>query len=250
MLLHGASCDCGRCRRERRNRGTQALAAAIALKGGQLAQSTFVANWAPYCDTPVELFRRITSREAVDELHAMEVSALVPCRRCTKCLQWRQMKWRERAIFEILRSNRTWFITLTFAPIHLAGILVAAKGSEPKEVEAAAYPHVQRFIKRLRKHGHEFRYLAIYERGEVTGRSHYHLFLHEIGAKPVHKTDIERQWRSYTHVRLVRGEESGGAASYLTKYATKHFDIRPRASARYGKLPSPPKPKVLGVSNI
>lgn len=151
------------------------------------------------------------------------------------------MKWRERAIFELGRSNRTWFITLTFSPVHLAGILLEAKGSSMKEIEAAAYPHVQRFLKRLRKLKCQFRYLAVYERGEKTGRSHYHLFLHENGDKPVFKAQIESQWRSHVHARLVRGDEGGGTASYLTKYATKSFDIRPRASARYGKTSLPPE---------
>ena len=231
--------------------GTRKLAECIALTGGALSPSSFVASWEPYCDSPVRIERRITSREArvhrkigmvtiVDGVRALEVAALVPCRKCAKCLQWRQMKWRERAIFELARAKRTWFVTLTFSPIHLAGILMEAKGPDHKHVERAAYPHVQRFLKRIRK-SHEFRYLAIYERGSLNGRSHYHLFLHEIGSKPITKATLEAQWRSFVHARLVSCKEDSGKASYLTKYATKHFDIRPRASARYGKLHQPTK---------
>ncbi len=227
--------------------GTQKLGVQIALKGGRQGfRSSYVADWSPYCDNPIELQRRVTSRQAqksvrmgniklVDELKPMEVAALVPCRRCAKCLQWRQMQWAERACQEIAISNRTWFVTLTFSAIHLAGILLEAKGSSHKHVEAAAYPHVQRYVKRLRKLKCQFRYLAIYERGEKSGRSHYHIFLHENGTKPVLKEQIERQWRSFVHARLVRGNEARRSASYLTKYATKSFDIRPRASRRYGK---------------
>ncbi len=243
-------------------RGTHKLGVQIALSGGLQGRSSYVANWSPYCDSPVQLKRRVTSRmtsdgvnmgnlKISDPLQAMEVSALVPCRKCKKCLQWRQCQWRERAMQEIVLANRTWFVTLTFSATHLAGILMEAKSSSTRDVESAAYAHVQRFFKRLRKGGFTakigdtvirsitapavFRYLAIYERGEENGRSHYHLLLHETGIKPITKLQIEAQWRSFVHARLVRGDEVGRSASYLTKYATKSFEIRPRASARYGK---------------
>lgn len=255
MHDHGSLCECGRCRVERRNRGTQALAIKIALRGGIFKKGVFVANWQPYCDDPVTIDRYITSRQAVDELKAMEVSMLAPCRKCKKCLQFRQLKWRERAIYEIGRANRTWWITLTFSPQHLAHVLMEAKTAEHKDIEPAAYRHVQRFLKRLRKYlwkhrdrildedgketganWAEFRYLGIYERGKKHGRSHYHLFLHETGTRPVLKELIERTWVSNVHARLVRSEDARRRASYVTSYATKSFDIRPRASSNYGKL--------------
>lgn len=233
--------------RQARIRGTRSLAVRIALKGGRQGKSTFVGSWEPYCDKPVVIDRRITSREGVrqlsigklkvrDEVTAMEVSMKAPCRRCAKCLQFRQMKWRERAIYECAGANRTWFVTLTFAPIHLAGILMEAKGGETCQIERAAYRHVQLFFKRLRKLKCVFRYLAVYERGEETGRSHYHLLLHETGTRPILKEVLECQWRSFIHARLVGGEEACRHASYVTKYTTKSFEIRPRASRGYGKI--------------
>lgn len=255
MPFHDKSCSCGRCVRERRNRGTQSLGMKIALQGGQITKGQISANWVPYCLTPVRINRIITSREAVDELKPMEVSMDAPCRRCRKCLQFRKMRWRERALSEVSQAKRTWWVTLTFSPIHLAGILLEAKGTEIKDIEAAAYRHVQRFFKRLRKGTKAseigdtiirkptppavFRYLAVYERGDKYGRSHYHLFLHETGSKPMTKAIVEAQWHSIIHMRLVRGEDARGRASYLTEYATKEFDIRPRASNGYGKLSSP-----------
>lgn len=247
-----------------RNRGTRSLAAKIALRGGRVGASSFVAGWVPHCDTPVEIQRRVTSREAHNELRicmlkirdqstAMEVSALVPCRRCAKCLQFRQMKWRERAIWEMDRAyyagRRTWFVTLTFDPIHLCGILMEARSSSIKDIERAAYKHAQRYFKRLRKLRCQFRYLAVYELGEKSGRPHYHIFLHENGSRPVLKETIESEWRSNVHARLVGSEEADRNASYLTKYTTKSLDIRPRASARYGKPTVPQKTRFLGVLN-
>lgn len=181
-----------------------------------------------------------------DQIKSLEVAALVPCRRCARCLRFRQMRWRERAIQEISWAKRTWFITLTFSPHHLAGILIEAKGSETKYVETAAYRHVQLFFKRLRKDGAVFRYLAVFELGEKNGRMHYHLFLHEIGTRPIFKTAIEAQWRSFISCRLVGGDEAVRNASYVTKYATKSFDIRPRASALYGKTRPLQKSRIFG----
>ncbi len=228
--------------------GTQALAIKTALAGGTVAQSSFVSDWEPYCDNPVTVDRRITSRltndgikfgglKLLDPLKSLEVSIQVPCRRCDKCLQFRQMQWRERALIEIEKANRTWWVTLTLSPTHLAGILLEARSDSDKHVEAAAYNHVQRYFKRLRKLGAEFRYLAVFERGRKTGRQHYHLFLHETGTRPVVKLLIEAQWRSNVHARLVGGMEARGRATYITKYATKSFAIRPRASLDYGKNP-------------
>lgn len=247
--------------------GTQKVAIKVALGGGTVGPSSYVGGWEPYCDQPVRFNRRITSRESrpavsmgrvkiLDPLKALEVSMLVPCRKCTKCLQFRQMKWRERAINEIALHKRTWFVTLTFSPTHLAGILLEARSSDIIDVEKAAYAHVQRYFKRLRKGvkenkvgniirlarpSAEFKYLAVFERGEKTGRSHYHLFLHETGEKPITKATLEEQWRSFVNCRLVRSDEACRNASYLTKYATKSFSIRPRASVGYGKLHSPKK---------
>lgn len=234
---------------KRKDDGTQKLAAKIALKGGRGLGATFISEEKPHCDSPVRIERRILySREGKhlgklklsDITKALEVSMWAPCRRCAKCLQFRQCQWRERAIWECDRTrssgHRTWFITLTFSPIHLAGIRLSAKGTGDREIEAAAYPHVQRFFKRLRKLGNQFRYMAVYELGERTGRSHYHMLLHEQGPRPTLKAQLESQWRSNVHARLVDGGEAHRKASYVTKYTVKSFSIRPRASARYGKL--------------
>ena len=204
----------------------------LALSGHQVSRTEFHDPRKPYCDDPVLVGHR--SRRMVGLL-PVEASAWRPCRRCPKCLQFRQMRWRERAMNEIAQSKRSWFITLTFSPVHLAGILLAAKSADVTAVDAAAYAHVQRYFKRLRKNQPllRFRYLAVYERGEETGRSHYHVLLHETGTRPVTKRSLEEAWPSNVHARLVDGT-AGGAAGYITKYTTKSIDIRPRASSYYG----------------
>ena len=219
--------------RERADRATQRLAGKLALRG-KVEGFTAFSTWAVYCDDPVTVFRGTS--KAYDSA-PVEAVLLVPCRKCAKCLQFRQMKWRERALVECARSPRTWFVTLTFSPVHMAGVLAEASmlgGTSDRLIERAAFRHVQRYFKRLRKRGVAFRYLAVYERGEKTGRSHYHLLLHNTGDRPILKVLLEDNWRSFIHARLV-ASDAGGAASYVTKYATKSFDIRPRASVNYGK---------------
>lgn len=158
----------------------------------------------------------------------------VPCRKCPRCLQFRQLRWRQRAIQEIAQANRTWFVTLTFSPVQLAGVLVSAAKPDLVQVERRAYRDVQHYMKRLRKTGAAFRYLAVYERGEASGRSHYHLLVHETGRWPIPKRVLEDTWPSHVHARLV-DDVTTGAATYVTKYLTKAIEIRPRASVKYGR---------------
>lgn len=218
----------------RRAKGTVKLAARLAVKGGQRSALTFVSSWKPWCDTPREVYRAV--KPGTPGLRSVEVSMLTPCRKCERCRDYKRLHWRSRAIRELARTaaagRRSWMVTLTFSAHHLAGVLMTADNALPSSVELAAYKHVQRYFKRLRKAGHRFRYLAVYERGEVTGRSHYHLLLHELGPRPIPKAEIEVWWRSHVHARLVGADD--GAGSYVTKYLTKGFAARARSSARYG----------------
>lgn len=140
-------------------------------------------------------------------------------------------------MIEIAQAPRTWAVTLTLTDRYIALGIAAAK-SCGGPLEPQLYKGLQRYFKRLRKQGLKFRYLAVHELGETTGRSHYHLLLHEIHGQPeVRKRDIEAQWPAHVHARLVGGRQDDlfKAASYITSYTTKAFDARPRPSVRYGK---------------
>jgi hypothetical protein len=217
------------------DRVTARMAAKLALRGHQLSRSHISSTEQPYCDDPKGVTRR-TDPKAQERTLLVEM--LVPCRKCAKCLQFRQLQWRQRCLTEINRANRTWFVTLTFAPVHLAGIMAEShkeKGrSQASRIDAAAYRHTQRYLKRLRKQSAVFRFMAVFELGEKTGRPHYHLLLNETGARPISKRTLESQWRSNVHCRLV-DKGADGSASYITKYATKSADVRIRASSMYGK---------------
>lgn len=213
---------------------------AVALRGGLLARTAAHLPARLYCDKPVLLgFRHRGGNFNGKRLKAVECSLYGPCRKCAKCLQFRQMRWRERALREIASAKRTWFVTLTFSPVHLAGVLLKAvkfAGLDPaKAQERCAYEDVQLYWKRLRKRGFSFRFLAVFERGEKTGRAHYHALIHEMGQRPIPKSVLEEEWRSHVHARLV-ADKARGAAGYITKYATKSLAVKPRASLHYGKV--------------
>lgn len=220
--------------------------ARMAASGRAVPLTAFAwqATWRPYCDDPVPVALEKPGKHAGAPV---QLNFLAPCRKCARCLQFRQMKWRQRAITELMRTHysgrRTWWITLTFSPVHLAGIMAEARVAsggyaDLRDMDRAAYKHVQGYLDRLRKASKaSFRYLAIYERGEEHGRSHYHLLLHEKSGNPVLKANIENRWRSHVHARLVHVTgRSSGLATYITKYATKTVEIRPRASLGYGRI--------------
>lgn len=214
----------------------------MGLQGYQRSPLFFDDPRKPFCDDPQQIAAYVDPRDIF--LPSVEVVRWVPCRKCKKCLQFRQMRWRERAMFEISESPRTWVVTLTFSPVHLAGLFMRLhefKGTLNQKVDAACYGEVQKYIKRLRKAGHELRYFAVFE-GEYEAhqsdgsasklhRAHYHLMLHEKN-RPISWRQITDHWRrgSFSHAKLAG---SSAAASYVTKYLTKSGG-RIRASFRYG----------------
>lgn len=174
-----------------------------------------------------------------------------PCRRCAKCLLFRRMRWIDRATNEIIYADaagrRTWFVTLTISPVHMAGILSEATATfgevTPLTIDAAAYQHVRKYLDRLRKAlKTRLRYFAALERGEAHGRTHYHLLVHEVGPRPLLRRPLHDQWRSFVECHLVKADDPKDVrrvARYVAKYATKTDGVRIRASQAYGHGPRP-----------
>lgn len=230
--------------------GTYKMAAKLALRG--VATGTYGSEIAsdhrPYCDAPVRIGRRTDPRETG---RTVEVSMWGPCRKCEKCLFFRRKKWATRMGRELDRcEGRTWFVTLTFSPIHLAGILARANAnytghvSMDREFDNAAYKDLQVWIAKLRRQkgkkgspewrpGLRFRYFAVMERGAKYGRPHYHMLVHEVGFRPILPRWFWEEWPSRCDVRIVDGS-SFRVSHYVAKYLTKSIDVRPRASLNYG----------------
>lgn len=234
------------------------LAALVALSGGQRFDGLWEAPWVPSCDDPKEVVH-VTPRTERDGPHMaarpIGVRMLVPCRRCERCLQIRQMQWRDRILAEMMARPYATFITLTFSPAHLAGVLAKAKskGWEGQAgVERAAYSHVSAYWKRLRKGRKsthrkglsdslgrrrqrfdpvDLRFFCAMEYGEEHGRLHFHAIAHTHRWVPDEIWNNE--WRSRSSAELVRSRE--GCATYVSKYLTKdQTPGRARASLNYG----------------
>jgi hypothetical protein len=157
---------------------------------------------------------------------------LVQCRKCPRCLKLRAKLWRERAVHETVTANRTWFITFTVSPDHRYRLSLLAGSSEWSALWERVSAELTLSLKRLRKAGHAFRYLAVGE-AHKDGFPHVHMLLHERGAA-ITKRQIEAEWRlGFSRVKLIVGEPAR-AAAYVAKYLAKDAASRVRASREYG----------------
>lgn len=208
------------------------------LQASRTGAITYEHHAKPYCDDPVPI--RFYERGRSSDKPGAYVEMFGPCRKCEKCRLFKQLQWRDRMVAELKASPRSWLVTLTFSEVHLAGILAEAYklkyASEQERVEHAAYAHVQRYLKRIRKKCGTFRYVAVPEYGTLKGRLHYHLLIHENPERVGRVTyrSLDTSWRSFVDASLVRSSAGGG--SYLSKYLTKAI-ARPRASKSYGSPP-------------
>ena len=192
----------------------------------------------------------------------------VRCRICEPCLKAKSAYWKLRAMAEIGRAPRTWFVTLTWETADLlradyaaaqalrkAGVVSPSK----KELFAARLkvlgPAVTRWLQRVRKGLRRndeaqvsFRYLLVWEEHDSdatdplrVGMPHAHLLIHEKAGQTVTKRRIQREWGAgFSSARLVDAtdpEDIHRGAAYVCKYIAKSMLSRVRASTKYGLCP-------------
>lgn len=106
----------------------------------------------------------------------------LPCGKCGVCLKKRSLEWSFRLTQESENWNTTSFITLTYDDAYLP-----TSGVDKVEI--------QRFLKRLRKQGVQFKYYATSEYGpQGTHRPHYHiLFFHDLMPEFFYE-HVEKAW--------------------------------------------------------
>ncbi|ADR52452.1 hypothetical protein CKC_03515 [Candidatus Liberibacter solanacearum CLso-ZC1] len=203
---------------------------------------------------------------------------LCRCRRCSICCKSRGMFWLRRAQTEVMRSSRTWFVTLTFSPSNhiknyalVVGQYVDSLSTEDRDLFYGKKKYgtifedltilnitdvdlkfrllckgfgdkIVLFLKRLRKNtSKKFRYFVVFERHK-SGDPHAHMLIHQKpGDELIKKAEIQEEWmrEGFSHVRLLR--EDLKTARYVCKYLLKEDSkgIRVRASFRYGSLKEP-----------
>lgn len=219
------------------------LAAKAALQGGQLSATRFQLDVRGVCIDPRTVrFTAEKPHAASNRVLKVWIDTAVPCGLCDLCRWSKRVMWRDRMLEETLRSNRTWFLTLTARKEMQDYWLVQAKGYASSKGEAWAtltekqrgrylarqgWLDVQKYIKRLRKAAGPFckiRHICVVE-FHKSGKPHFHLLIHEVGYEPLRKRLIEACWRlsgrdrGFTNCKLVRNPVD--AVEYIAKYIAK-----------------------------
>lgn len=186
------------------------------------------------CSNPYEISyqRSNTIIEGVIDL-------ITPCRNCQHCLKVRARQWAARAGHEYARSEKTWMVTLEFAPYMRRTLYATIAGEtnpqeRAKRLVRATGVLSSLYLKRLRKAGATFRYMMVPELHK-DGMVHWHMLYH--GAATWRSLDTK--WdHGFFHAKLIKPEEAAKSIRYVAKYLAKAKLGRVRSSIGYGKPPA------------
>lgn len=132
------------------------------------------------CDNPISIRSKAIGATS-------KMFMLVPCGKCLGCLKMRQNQWIYRLQRESAVSHRSMFVTLTYDPEHVPfknvrtgevlpyNEMLLRKSYFDDCVMTLHRPDLQKFFKRLRKYGVQFKYFAAGEYGDQFDRPHYHI---------------------------------------------------------------------------
>lgn len=136
----------------------------------------------------------------------------VPCGKCAICIQKKRKDWTARVFIESMQATNLFFCTLTYSDENLCYI--------NDENPVLNYEDVQKFFKRCRKRGFEFKYFMCGEYGELSQRPHYHIILFFDMAVDINI--FLNNWKlGFTHV----GQVSMGSILYMLKDMLKEVDL-------------------------
>ncbi|MER9206126.1 hypothetical protein [Mesorhizobium sp. M0771] len=99
--------------------------------------------------------------------------------------------------------------------------------------EVLTYSDVQKYLKRLRKAGHKFRYFAVGEYGSAKGRAHWHLMLFYQSQPPggyLHARSDEKHW---PHGFSQSEVASNASIRYCVKYLYKDLGSDEAKQAKF-----------------
>lgn len=175
---------------------------------------------------------------------------VVPCGRCFACQSNRRKEWHMRVKYELLHSCCSYTVTLTYDNEHLPKVVpfydkdpleytycdnsqVSYMMDSPWKDENVLFwyhpfdiDHVQRFFKRLRKAGLQFRYFGVAEYGGKTARPHYHIifFFQYPMNKLSFQTLVVKQWPY--GCQIVVDDTDDSCIGYTLKYCLKYYNVR------------------------
>lgn len=142
------------------------------------------------------------------------------CGRCLPCRINRRRIWTARILLEATQYEDNTFATLTYSDENLPTDLSVS----PREI--------QLFIKRLRKaYPVKFRYFAVGEYGDKSGRPHYHLAMfglescrHGITRKTTSCCpSCDRVLTAWGKGNIILGTLENNSAQYIAGYVTKKW---------------------------
>lgn len=136
----------------------------------------------------------------------------VPCGKCAMCIKRKRQDWSARVFFECMEATNLFFVTLTYSDEYLTYI--------DSDVPVLNYDDVQKFFKRVRKKGFQFKYFMVGEYGEHSKRPHYHMLL--LFDNAVDINILLNEWKyGFTHV----GKVTMASIMYMLKDMLKEVDL-------------------------
>lgn len=166
----------------------------------------------------------------------------VPCGKCTLCIKRKISDWLIRWTWELERSKRPLFITLTYNREHLPTTaipkwnkleMVNEKTGEIREIHekigetkisTLRKTDLQKFLKRLRYYNQQngnynkqepIKYIACGEYGSKGGRPHYHIIMVNV----LDNWEILKAWENKGIITIDPLKEGG--LKYVLKYINK-----------------------------
>lgn len=236
----------------------QTFATALQAGAKRLSMSTCEWDISGSCEDPVhhELFSRPSSQDGISRIDPttkapFTVRMQVACRKCRRCLAYRQSLWTGRALNEYQQADRTWFVTLTLTPERHAHCLAVVRKRghlNGYDFDALAYraqfvkrwgvisEEITRYVKRVRKASSgPLRLLCVAEHHK-SGLPHAHMLVHECVPEATTRRILDGSWRwGFSQARLISDPRQ---AAYVCKYLSKSGAARVRASERYGNIRS------------
>ena len=131
------------------------------------------------------------------------------CGKCVPCLLYRREVWKCRCLLELMHSKFSQFVTLTYSPEHY-----------PKD-GLLCMRELSGCLKRLHSRVGPFRFLAVGEYGEQSGRAHYHVLC--FSQEEIPADQWSEAWaRGHVHI----GTCTPHSVSYTVGYALKALESR------------------------
>lgn len=135
----------------------------------------------------------------------------VPCGRCIYCNVSRANAWSTRLYWEYRRSQASAFVSLTYEDQYLTYF----EGKYYEGVAQLVRSDLQKYFKRLRKAGVQFKYYAVGEYGSRYGRPHFHILF--FFSSDFDERIIREKWSmGIVHVGQVSTDSINYCLSYIS----------------------------------